>query len=95
MMDRLVYATASFLMLAAIVFSLMGCASEPKTQVVKVAVPVSCVPREVGPEPQYADPDDVLLGMNDGPDRYVLMAAGRLQRNQRLAVVEPVVKACR
>lgn len=62
---------------------------------IPVAISRSCVPKEVGPPPQYADPDDVLLGMDDGPDRYVLIAAGRIQRNQRLAVVEPVIAACR
>lgn len=89
-------AFALLVLLTVCVLMLHGCAHAPTMpKVVNIAVPVSCVPKDVGPAPQYPDTDDRLLGMDDGPDRYVLIAAGRILRNQRLAVVEPVLKSCR
>lgn len=81
---------------------LAGCASAPKIDPApkEILVPVarSCVPDNVPAEP---DPDsypatrDKLLGMDEGPERYAAYVADSLMREQRLGIVEPVLKHCR
>ena len=75
---------------------LVGCAPhvpEPKivTREVRVPIPVTCVPEELPPPPDYARaaPDAPL-------DELARAAAiGLAQRDARLALLEPVVEACR
>jgi hypothetical protein len=71
-------------------------APEPIIKTVYVNVPVTqpCVPKTLGPPPQYIDTDDKLLGAKDAAERYQLLYAGRTQRNSRLGEVEPVVRSC-
>lgn len=63
----------------------------------KVPVPVerSCVPRTLPRAPRYPDTDAALRDAGGAADRYQLMAAGRLLRQQRLADLEKVVEGCR
>lgn len=89
------FAIAALLLLAA-------CASHPKIEpapkVVMIPVAKSCVPDNVPDEPDptsYPATRDKLLGMNEGPERYAAYAADSLMREQRLAIVEPVVRKCR
>lgn len=80
---------------------LAGCATtrpaEPTvvTQKVDVPVAVSCVPANLPDAPQYVDTDAALKAAPDAAERFRLIAAGRLQRQSRLAVVEPVINSCR
>lgn len=57
--------------------------------------PRSCVPRNLPPPPRYPDTDAALRGAAGAADRYQLMAAGRILRQQRLADLERIVQNCR
>jgi hypothetical protein len=67
------------------------------SKVVRVIVPkaVKCVPDEVGPPPPYPDSDAALRQAGGAADRYQLMAAGRILRQERLQKLEDAVKRCR
>lgn len=89
---------ATFALLAMV---LAGCATkappEPIIKVVEVKVPIAidCVPKGT-PEPgAYVDTDAALKAAAGPEDRFQLIAAGRIQRNQRLAIVEPILRGCR
>jgi len=78
--------------------ALGGCASPAPTvvtQTVVKAVPVSCVPASLPRAPNYVDSNKALKSAHDAAERFRLLAAGRIQRNNRLAVVEPVIEACK
>lgn len=80
--------------------SLAACASRPAEPVVKIVetkipVPASCVSDKVPGPRDYPDTDAALKAAGGAADRYQLIAAGRLLRNQRLAETEPVIAACR
>lgn len=72
-------------------------APAPGQKVVRVFVPkpVKCVPDDLGPPPAYPDNDAALLQAGGAADRYQLMAAGRILRQQRLQKLEDAVKRCR
>jgi hypothetical protein len=53
------------------------------------------VPEDIGPPPAYPDSDAALRDAGGAADRYQLLAAGRLLREQRLQRLEEVVKRCR
>ena len=57
--------------------------------------PTSCVPRNLPPPPRYPDTDAALRAAAGAADRYQLMAAGRILRQQRLDDLERVVGNCR
>jgi hypothetical protein len=57
--------------------------------------PVKCVPEELGPPPTYPDSDTALREAGGAADRYQLLAAGRILRQQRLQKLEDVVRRCR
>lgn len=57
--------------------------------------PKSCVPRTLGAPPRYPDSDAALRNAPGAADRYQLMAAGRILRQQRLEDLERVIAACR
>jgi hypothetical protein len=57
--------------------------------------PKSCVPRTLAPPPRYPDTDAALRNAAGAADRYQLMAAGRILREQRLEDLERVVAGCR
>ena len=57
--------------------------------------PRSCVPRSVGGAPRYPDTDAALRAAPGAADRYQLMAAGRIVRQQRLEELERVLAGCR
>lgn len=59
------------------------------------APPRACVPKTLGPPPRYPDTDAALRGAPGAADRYQLMAAGRILRQQRLEELERVVAGCR
>lgn len=69
----------------------------PDQKVVRVVVTktVKCVPEDLGPPPAYPDSDTALLQAGGAADRYQLMAAGRILRQQRLQKLEEAVKRCR
>lgn len=69
----------------------------PVEKVVKIRVPtpVRCVPEDLGPAPAYPDTDQALRDAGGAADRYQLLAAGRLLRDERLSKLEDVVKKCR
>jgi hypothetical protein len=85
--------------LAVVAGGLVGCGTTPKSpdigRTVEVATPVlmSCVPNDMPDEPQWVDTDEALKAA-DGPTRYQLVAAGRLQSKQWWKVVRPVLSAC-
>lgn len=78
-----------------------ACAStsppEPVIKIVevKVPVPISCVPKGLGPPPQYVDSDAALRAAAGPEDRYQLVYAGRKQRIARQGETEPVIARCR
>lgn len=80
---------------------LAGCATtappEPVVRTVTVEVPVAvqCVPPKTPEPPAYVDTDAALKAAAGPEDRFQLMAAGRIQRIQRQAVTEPILKSCR
>lgn len=65
-----------------------------RTVTVNVPVPMPCVPKTLGPPPQYVDTDDKLRAARDAAERYQLVYAGRVQRNSRLGEIEPVIRSC-
>jgi hypothetical protein len=70
-------------------------AEPPRSRVVVRTVKVACVPRELPRAPRYPDTDQALKQAGGAADRYQLLAAGRLLREQRLALLEKVVAGCR
>jgi len=72
-------------------------APEPVIHTVEVKVPVAvaCVPSSIRPSPTYPDTKEALKKSAGPAERYQLLAAGRLLRDQRLAEIEPVIDACR
>jgi hypothetical protein len=72
-------------------------AGAPGQKTARVVVPkaVKCVPDDLGPAPAYPDSDSALLQAGGAADRYQLMAAGRILRQQRLQKLEDAVKRCR
>lgn len=68
-------------------------AAAPK--VIRVPAPVKCVPDTLGPPPVYPDGDAALREAGGAADRYQLLAAGRIVREQRLQKLEDVVRRCR
>jgi len=64
-------------------------------RIVRVPVPVRCVPESLGPAPAYPDSDAALRDAGGAADRYQLLAAGRILREQRLQKLEEVVRRCR
>jgi hypothetical protein len=89
------------ILIAAAALSLAACAStqapEPivRTVEVKIPVAVSCVPKDLRDPPGYVDGDAALKAAAGPEDRYQLLGAGRIQRKQRLAELEPIIKGCR
>jgi hypothetical protein len=83
----------------ALSFTCAACATTagPPVKVVEKAVPtpVPCVSHATPKPGEYPDTDAALKAAAGAADRYVLIAAGRLLRIQRLAELEPVVAACR
>jgi hypothetical protein len=67
----------------------------PKVVRVIVPKPVKCVPDDLGPPPTYPDNDTALRDAGGAADRYQLLAAGRILREQRLQKLEDVVRHCR
>jgi hypothetical protein len=59
------------------------------------APPKSCIPRGLGPAPRYPDTDAALRAAPGAADRYQLMAAGRILRQERLEELERAIAACR
>lgn len=72
-------------------------APPPPAKIVRVYVPrpVKCVPQDLGPPPAYPDTDSALRDAGGAADRYQLLAAGRILREQRLARLEEVIRRCR
>lgn len=80
--------------------ALAACATakpEPVIRTVEVKVPVAaeCVPKTLPTPPTYPDTAQALKTAPGAADRYQLLAAGRLLREQRLAEVEPIIAVCR
>lgn len=59
------------------------------------APPRSCVPRSLGAPPRYPDTDAALRAAPGAADRYQLLAAGRILRQQRLDELERAIAGCR
>jgi hypothetical protein len=57
--------------------------------------PKSCVPKTLSPAPRYPDTDGALRAAPGAADRYQLMAAGRILRQERLEDLERAVAGCR
>ena len=55
----------------------------------------SCVPRNLPVSPAYPDTDAALRAAAGAADRYQLLAAGRLLRQQRLSDLERIIERCR
>lgn len=73
-----------------------GTVPEPRIVTVEVAVPVAspCVPRKLGPPPEYPDTREALRLAPDAASRLQLFAAGWTLRVARLNELEPVVAGC-
>ena len=67
----------------------------PPPPPVAAPAPKSCVPKTLPPPPRYPDTDAALRNAPGAADRYQLMAAGRILREQRLDQLESVVAGCR
>jgi len=72
-------------------------APEPAIREVVVKVPVkeACVPKALPAAPRYPDSDAALRDAGGAADRYQLLAAGRILRARRLALLERIVENCR
>lgn len=57
--------------------------------------PKSCVPKALPAPPRYPDTDAALRSAAGAADRYQLLAAGRILREERLRDLEKVIAACR
>ena len=57
--------------------------------------PRSCLPKSLGPAPRYPDSDAALRAAPGAADRYQLMAAGRILRQERLEELERAIAGCR
>ena len=57
--------------------------------------PRACVPKTLPSPPRYPDTDAALRAAGGAADRYQLLAAGRILRQQRLDELERVVSGCR
>jgi hypothetical protein len=55
----------------------------------------SCIPKSLAAPPRYPDTDAALRNSAGAADRYQLMAAGRILREQRLEELERVISGCR
>jgi hypothetical protein len=81
--------------------TLCACSAAPKgTPAIRIVeaktpVAVSCVPKGLAGPPTYPDTAEALKEAPGAAERYQLLAAGRLLRDQRLAEVEPVISGCR
>lgn len=62
---------------------------------VQVPVAIDCVPARTPGSTAFVGTDAALKSAAGPEDRFQLLAAGRVQRNQRLAIVEPILKSCR
>lgn len=82
----------------ALIASLMllaGCGALRPRPPVLVPVREACTPRDFPPAPQtYAD-DALPTAPEAAAERYRQIAAANAQRKARLALVEPVIAACR
>ncbi|RAK54541.1 hypothetical protein DJ017_08405 [Phenylobacterium soli] len=69
----------------------------PREVIVRVPTPVrsACVPRNLPPPPKYPDTPAALRAAGGAADRYQLIAAGRILRAKRLALLERVIEGCR
>jgi len=76
---------------------LAGCATHGERrvdiQIVKVPTPVACAP-DLGSEPAYPDTPEALSAAPDIFERVKLLLEGRIQRQQRLAVLGAALNAC-
>lgn len=86
-----------------LVILLAGCGShvvstpEPIIVIKEVVIPgppQPCVPGSLGGAPVYVDNNEALLAAPEGPLRYQLVIAGRVQRIARLNELEPVIHGC-
>ena len=68
---------------------------EPRAPEPRPAEPRACVPRTLASPPRYPDTDAALRAAGGAADRYQLLAAGRILRQQRLEELERVVSGCR
>jgi len=53
------------------------------------------VPKTLAPPPRYPDSDSALRAAPGAADRYQLLAAGRILRQDRLEDLERVIAGCR
>jgi len=77
--------------------SMTQAAPAPPPRIVRLFVPrpVKCVPDDLGPPPAYPDSDTALRDAGGAADRYQLLAAGRILRQERLQHLEEIVRRCR
>jgi len=55
----------------------------------------ACVPKSLGAPPRYPDTEAALRAAGGAADRYQLLAAGRILRQQRLEELERIIAGCR
>jgi len=70
-------------------------AVEIRTVEVKVPVATPCVPKTVVGRPDYQVTRETLQAAPGADERYRQAVVGMLERDARLAVVEPVLEGCR
>jgi hypothetical protein len=101
---RIIPASASkrnpALLAALLLLALAACARpEPEriieTQIVKVPVPVTCVPKGFARAPTYSDTDAAVLATAGVDELLIVLIEGRLQRVVRTDRLETVVEGCR
>ena len=90
--------TRALLLTIPLCLALTACGTTPepiiRTVEVRVPVAISCIPDELGSEPEYPDEPEVLREA-DPATRYALLQEGWLLRRARLDVLEGVVEGCR
>jgi hypothetical protein len=55
----------------------------------------ACVPKSLSAAPRYPDTEAALRAAGGAADRYQLLAAGRILRQQRLEELERIIAGCR
>jgi aspartate/methionine/tyrosine aminotransferase len=53
------------------------------------------LPKALAPPPRYPDTEAALRAAGGAADRYQLLAAGRILRQQRLEELEKAIAGCR
>ena len=74
---------------------LLAACGTPRSNNVALPIRVGCMSENVPPPPGSYPDDDLPTAKDAAADRYRLTAAANQRRKARLALLEPVIAACR